>query len=332
MFSSDNIILFAFTFFIVWRLCEMIPYFQNNPTQKKNFYPWLLPLPAILLAFFTPDPLSIFMILFGPFLYVLITWVNPKQISLTRKNIVIFILVMIVSLTFPFIFLIILFSYDLFFPYIAGLAAVFFLWFFICAFPWGRERFKKVTLASLFLLPICLGMIGLYQTNPTTYLRFVTIPYPDGSTKILWNTDILKHIKQNQQVVALEMMTVYDGIESLEFQDISENPRHENPFDGEMQFEGTVLVNHQYLVNFEFDMLANVDELSYPDISEPTEIDWEFQDIQEETNLVRSDRSLEWGSSDYVSFYQLDTPAYQKKLNSIDITYYEKNDVFKNAK
>lgn len=99
-----------------------------------------------------------------------------------------------------------------------------------------------------------------------------------------------------------------------------------------MQFEGIVLVNQKYLANFEFNMLANVDELSYPAISEPTEIDWEFQDIQEETNLIRDDCSLEWDSSDYISFYQLDTPAYQKKLNSIDITYYEKNDIFKDAK
>lgn len=335
MFTSFDFGIFCFSLFIVWRICEMIPYFQKEPNKKKLFYPWLLPIPALLLATVVPatNAFILYTILLGPFLYVLITWVNPKKLSLTRKHIFIFILVGVISLSFPVVFFFVLFNFDLFFPYIAGIVAVFLLWLLICILPWGRKRFKQVTLISfLVFFPVCLGGIYLYQTNPTTYLRSVTIPYPDGKEETLWNTDILKHIKRNQQVVALELLTVYDGIESLEFQDISENPRHENPFDSGMQFRGTVLVNHQYLANFEFDMLANVDELSYPDISTPTEVTWNFEDSQNEPKLARTNRSLEWDSPDYVSFYKLDTPEYQKKLHSIDITYYEKNDIFKDIK
>lgn len=334
MFTSFDFGLFIFSLFIIWRLCEMMPYFQHQPDKKKFFYPWTLTIPALLFATLTPSTAAfmVYTILLGPFLYVLITWVNPKKISLTGKHIFIFILITILSLSFPVILLFIVFSYDLFTPYIGGLVTVFFLWLIICILPWGRKRFKKVTLTSLILLPIFLGTIYLYQINPTTYFRSVTIPYPNGEKKTFWNTDILKHIKRNQQVVALELLTVYNGIESLEFQDISENPRHANPFDGGNQFEGQVLVNGQYLVYFSFDMLANAEDLSYPDIEGPTEVNWGFKDFADEENFVRTERSLEWDSPDYVSYYDLDTAKYQKKLNSIDITYYEKNDIFKDAK
>ncbi|MBF0777273.1 hypothetical protein IR122_00775 [Streptococcus cuniculi] len=158
-----------------------------------------------------------------------------------------------------------LFSGDSYFLYYFGLLAIILIiWTILNYSKWGRSHIRKVALYCLVtMLSIAAILFGLYH-NPTVYLHNVYFK-TSSVEKTYWNKDILNLLKQNEELIALDILDRIDKVESIDFQDVREDPESRRLESGNLQFNTRILINGQREIYYSFN-LAPKHTLNEPDI------------------------------------------------------------------
>lgn len=219
------------------------------------------------------------------------------------------------------IFIYQLFSGETYFLYYFILLAVtLIIWTILNYSKWGRNHIRKVAFYCLFpMLSITAILFGLYH-NPTVYLHNV---YFKTSTveKTYWNKDILNLLKQNENLIALDILERIDKVESIEFQDVRENPEFRRFESDDLQFSTRILINGQWEIYYSFSMAPkHIVSSDNPDI--------ELHDRSLENTGLKLREPTTVPSYTYQS---LDSKEVQEKLSTIPIRYYLKSDIYKDS-
>lgn len=204
-----------------------------------------------------------------------------------------------------------------FYPYtrpyaIWGLGTVFIGPALFC-FPLFRKRWSSGTLIYAALAAVVLAGIHTYQENPTTKGRIVRVAEYGGGEHVFRGQEILDQIKRQQELMVLSLLTDYEGIETLVFTDISEDPHHE-VMPGGPQFYVKGLINGRYPVYFGTDLHDSLQRVD----------NWE--DVETYPGIVKRAPDGGWVQ---VQPSDLDLPENQELINSIEVTYYTKDDIYK---
>lgn len=188
----------------------------------------------------------------------------------------------------------------------------------------ARRKEKANTFATfqLSLTALIWASIFFIQNNPSTLGRKVTIQLPQ-ETLFYTGHEIIEHMTNLQKLMALDILRHYDGVNTIEFIDISENPHYQG-VDGGEQFTATALVNQTEIIYFDFDSKTNetpetLDDYGNIMVLTPKDVP---------NKLV--DKEVDYTT--YPNLEELLAGHYDKQLAHVTITYYTKNDMYKNKK
>ena len=176
-------------------------------------------------------------------------------------------------------------------------------------------------MAILLVLPT-LTIYGC-RHNPTVYGRKVSINR-DGFKHVYWNGQILEHTKHVEQVIALDIIENYENVESIRFTDVYQNKYYFESPDSSNRFEVKVLINGKYKATYDVNLSAkdpNDPEDKYDKGVELYKMSSYGPNFISEKNDVEKDKIF--------TLKDLNNPKYQKLLKNTDITYYQKNDIYK---
>lgn len=185
---------------------------------------------------------------------------------------------------------------------------VYTLWLFIKEFPWSQKH-KWVSRICFLLLTILVPMsIWGYRHNPTTFGRSVTVTI-NGKTHTYKGRDILKLFKMVQEVVVLDVDNIYEDVDSVQFTSITQSRGYLQ----NTNFYITFVVNKK----IKFSTIVEV----YDDHNvcfSPPHSDADNQ-LKKRENLDYKEGQLS----------DLRDKKNQERLKNIDITYYQKDDIYK---
>lgn len=204
-----------------------------------------------------------------------------------------------------------IFAGDMAFYYYALPLSVFWvytLWLFIREFPWAQKH-KWVSRIIFLLLAILMPMsVWSFRQNPTTFGQSVTVTI-NGDRHTYQGKDILKLFKMLQEVIVLEVDSIYEDVDSVQFTSIT---RSQGLLD-DPDFYITFTVNDK--IPFSTTVTINDDNdirFSYPE-----------SDTDDQLKKRKNHDYEEGQLSD------LTEKKNQERLKNIDITYYQKNDIYK---
>lgn len=204
-----------------------------------------------------------------------------------------------------------IFAGDMAFYYYALPLSVFWvytLWLFIREFPWAQKH-KWVSRIIFLLLAILMPMsVWRFRQNPTTFGQSVTVTI-NGDRHTYQGKDILKLFKMLQEVIVLEVDSIYEDVDSVQFTSIT---RSQGLLD-DPDFYITFTVNDK--IPFSTTVTINDDNdirFSYPE-----------SDTDDQLKKRKNHDYEEGQLSD------LTEKKNQERLKNIDITYYQKNDIYK---
>lgn len=204
-----------------------------------------------------------------------------------------------------------IFAGDMAFYYYALPLSVFWvytLWLFIREFPWAQKH-KWVSRIIFLLLAILMPMsVWSFRQNPTTFGQSVTITI-NGDRHTYQGKDILKLFKMLQEVIVLEVDSIYEDVDSVQFTSIT---RSQGLLD-DPDFYITFTVNDK--IPFSTTVTINDDNdirFSYPESDTDDQLKKRENHDYEEGQLS-----------------DLTNKKNQERLKNIDITYYQKDDIYK---
>lgn len=183
----------------------------------------------------------------------------------------------------------------------------------LLCFPWFRKRWLLGTVIYAALAVLVLASIHAYQENPTTQGRIARVRGYGGEKRVFRGPEILDQIKRQQELMVLSLLTDYEGIETLVFTDISEDPHHEG-MPGGPQFYIEGLINGRYPVYFGTDLHDSLQRVD------------NWMDFEAYPGIVKRAPDGGWVQ---VQPSDLDLPENQELINSIEVTYYTKDDIYK---
>lgn len=188
-----------------------------------------------------------------------------------------------------------------------------------------KIKINKIILHSIMAILLVLPTLTIYgcRHNPTVYGRKVSINR-DGFKHVYWNGQILEHTKHVEQVIALDIIENYENVESIRFTDIYQNKYYFESPDSSNRFEVKVLINGKYKATYDVNLAAkdpNDPEDKYDKGVELYKMSSYGPNFISEKNDVEKDKIF--------TLKDLNNPKYQKLLKSTDITYYQKNDIYK---
>ena len=188
-----------------------------------------------------------------------------------------------------------------------------------------KIKINKIILHSIMAILLVLPTLTIYgcRHNPTVYGRKVSINR-DGFKHTYWNGQILEHTKHVEQVIALDIIGNYENVESIRFTDVYQNKYYFESPDSSNRFEVEVLINGKYKASYDVNLSAkdpNDPEDKYDKGVELYKMSSYGPNFISEKNDVEKDKIF--------TLKDLNNPKYQKLLKNTDITYYQKNDIYK---
>lgn len=201
-------------------------------------------------------------------------------------------------------------------PYLIWGVGSLFIGLALLCFPWFFKRLAVgiPIYVTLSLLVLC--RMHTVLENPTTQGRTARIEAYGGEELVFRGQEILDQIKKQQQLMVLSLLTDYEGIESITFTDISEDPHHRT-IPGGPQFHVEGLINGRYPFYFGTDLHDVIQRVD----------NWE--DMETYPGIVKRDQE---GASVQFDLDDLDVVAHQKTLDSIEVIYYTKDDIYKDIR
>lgn len=183
-----------------------------------------------------------------------------------------------------------------------------------------KGQTNKMAKVQLLLTTLIWAGIFLAQHNPTTFGRLIKIELSQ-QTLFYTNHEIIDHMTNLQKLMAMDILRHYENVKTIEFIDISEDPHYQG-VDGGEQFTATALVNKTEIIYFDFDIETN----------ETPETLENYGNVMylEPKNLQNSLIDKEVDYSVYPNLEELLAGHYDKQLAQVSITYYTKNDMYKN--
>lgn len=188
-----------------------------------------------------------------------------------------------------------------------------------------KIKINKIILHGTMAILLVLPTLTIYgcRHNPTVYGRKVSINR-DGFKHTYWNGQILEHAKHVEQVIALDIIENYENVESIRFTDVYQNKYYFESPDSSNRFEVEVLINGKYKATYDVNLSAkdpNDPEDKYDKGVELYKMSSYGPNFISEKNDVEKDKIF--------TLKDLNNPKYQKLLKNTDITYYQKNDIYK---
>lgn len=199
------------------------------------------------------------------------------------------------------------------------------MWIWSCLNLSKKIKINKIILHSTMAILLVLPTLTIYgyRHNPTVYGRKVSINR-DGFKHIYWNEQILEHAKHVEQVIALDIIENYENVECIKFTDVYQNKYYFESPDSSNRFEVKVLINGKYKATYDVNLSAkdpNDPEDKYDKGVELYKMSSHGAKFISEKNNLKKDKIF--------TLKDLNNPKYQKQLKNIDITYYQKDDIYK---
>lgn len=204
-----------------------------------------------------------------------------------------------------------IFAGDIAFYYYAfplSVSCIYTLWLFIREFPWPQKH-KWVSRIIFFLLAILMPIsIWGYRRNPTTFGRSIKVMINE-ETHTYTGKDLLKLFKMIQDVIVLEVDSIYEDVDSVQFTSITRTQAVEESPDFDIHFT----VNNKVPCSTTVTLYDDYDiRFSYP------ESDADDQ-LKKRKNYDYEDGQLS----------DLTEKKNQERLKNTDITYNQKDDIYK---
>lgn len=204
-----------------------------------------------------------------------------------------------------------IFAGDIAFYYYALPLSVFWvytLWLFIREFPWPQKH-KWLSRIFFLLFAVLMPMsIWGYRHNPTTFDRSMTVTI-NGDTHTYKGKELLKLFKMVQEVIVLEVNSIYEDVDSVQFTSITRSRGLLDDPDFYIHFTVNNKIPFSTTVTFND---GNDIRFSYPE-----------SDTDEQLKK-RENHDYEEGQ-----LSDLTDKKNQERLKNIDITYYQKDDIYK---
>ena len=185
-----------------------------------------------------------------------------------------------------------------------------------------KIKINKIILHSIMAILLVLPTLTIYgcRHNPTVYGRRVSINR-DGFKHVYWNEQILDHAKQ---VIALDIIENYENVESIRFTDVYQNKYYFESPDSSNRFEVEVLINGKYKATYDVNFSAKDPNDPEDKYDKGVEL---YRMSSYGPNFISEKKNLK--KDKIFTLKDLNNPKYQKLLKNTDITYYQKNDIYK---
>ena len=171
-----------------------------------------------------------------------------------------------------------------------------------------QKSFRKILIILVSLSGLSFVTVWGCIHNPTVYGHRESLSIND-KTRTYKNEEILTLLKQVQTSVAIKIVERYKDVKTIEFTSIQRVLYNETSLQGEVKINNSD-TSFDYSIDF-----------SNP--SEPFRLSGVYPDKALQTKKEERDPIIKWGTKD------LDDPEAQKKLENVDVIYYQKNDIYK---
>ena len=183
-----------------------------------------------------------------------------------------------------------------------------------------KIKINKIILHSIMAILLVLPTLTIYgcRHNPTVYGRRVSINR-DGFKHVYWNEQILDHAKHVEQVIALDIIENYENVESIRFTDVYQNKYYFESPDSSNRF-----INGKYKATYDVNFSAKDPNDPEDKYDKGVEL---YRMSSYGPNFISEKKNLK--KDKIFTLKDLNNPKYQKLLKNTDITYYQKNDIYK---
>ena len=273
-------------------------------------------------------PLSLFLI--PSIIYTLNIFALCKSFSKGKVHKAVWIVLGIICLLLSPILAVYLFGFmfalDNYYYYLSLIIPPFWvMWIWSCLNLSKKIKINKIILHSIMAILLVLPTLTIYgcRHNPTVYGRKVSINR-DGFKHVYWNGQILEHTKHVEQVIALDIIENYENVESIRFTDVYQNKYYFDSPDSSNRFEVKVLINGKYKATYDVNLAAK--DPNDPDDKYDKGVEL-YKMSSYGPNFISEKKNLK--KDKIFTLKDLNNPKYQKLLKNTDITYYQKNDIYK---